>query len=133
MATIEEVHNYYEKLVRDYINALELAQTRDTDYLTDLFCMTLNRLPALYVRYDVDMLYFTSDEKRQEMDDMVIRAVTDSIAWLDEADHKRDEYDKKGEELVVVKKVQRETYEPLGQQTVANLLASEEALAIQDE
>ncbi len=95
MVAIAEVHNYYEKLVTDYMDALELAKTRDKDYLTDLFCLALNQLPALYIRYDVDMLYFTSDEKKQEMEDRVLEAVNSAIAWLDNSEHKRNQYDRK--------------------------------------
>src|SRR5574344_1531523 len=90
MANIGEVYNYYETLVMKYIDALELTRTKDEDYLTDLYCLVLNQLPSFYIRYGVDMLYFTSDEKKQEMDDKVIYAVTSAIRWLDQAEHHRD-------------------------------------------
>ena len=46
MAHIGEVHNYYETLVAHYIDGLELTRTKDQDYLTDLYCLALNQLPA---------------------------------------------------------------------------------------
>ena len=51
--SLSEIHNYYEDLVENYIDALELNQTR------------------------------SSDEKRQEMEEKVIYAVTSAISWLD--------------------------------------------------
>ncbi len=89
MAQIGEIYNYYEILVNDYINALELPTTKDDDYLTDLTCLALNQLPAYYIRFGVDMHYFTSDEKKKEMEDRVIFAVSSAINWLDKKEHQR--------------------------------------------
>ena len=83
MANIGEVHNYYETLVTNYIEALELTRTKDQDYLTDLFCLALNQLPSYYIRYGVDMIYYTTYEKRQEMEDKAIYAVETAIKWLE--------------------------------------------------
>ena len=80
---LEEIHNYYEDLVQQYVRALELERTRSTDYISDLYCLVLNQLPAHYIRFGVDMVYFTSDEKRQEMDEKVSFAVSNAISWLD--------------------------------------------------
>jgi Late competence development protein ComFB. len=84
-----EIHNYYESLVEQYIRALELDRTRDSDYLADLYCLVLNQLPAHYIRHNVDMIYFTSDEKRQEMEEKVIYAVSSAISWLDNEANRR--------------------------------------------
>lgn len=89
MAQIGEIYNYYETLVVEYIDALELAATHDDDYLTDLCCLALNQLPTYYIRYGVDMHYFNSQEKMQEMNERVAFAVTAAINWLDKAEHQR--------------------------------------------
>ena len=81
--SLSEIHNYYEDLVENYIDALELNQTRSSDYLSDLYCLALNQLPVHYIRYGVDMYFYMSDEKRQEMEEKVIYAVTSAISWLD--------------------------------------------------
>ena len=39
--SLSEIHNYYEDLVENYIDALELNQTRSSDYLSDLYCLYL--------------------------------------------------------------------------------------------
>lgn len=44
---IDEVHNYYEDLVSNYIDALELSKNRSEDYIADLYCLALNQLPAI--------------------------------------------------------------------------------------
>ncbi|MGN1357156.1 MAG: late competence development ComFB family protein [Succinivibrionaceae bacterium] len=80
---LSEIHNYYEDLVENYIVALELSTTRSDDYLADLYCLALNQLPVHYIRHGVDMYFYLSDEKRQEMEEKVICAVTSAISWLD--------------------------------------------------
>lgn len=104
---LSEIHNYYEDLVENYIVALELTATRSDDYLADLYCLALNQLPVHYIRHGVDMYFYMSDEKRQEMEEKVIYAVTSAISWLDneqkekralealEAEQKRAEEDAK--------------------------------------
>ena len=84
-----EIHNYYESLVEQYVRALELDRTRDSDYLSDLYCLVLNQLPAHYIRHNVHMIYFTSDEKRQEMEEKVMYAVSSAISWLDNEANRR--------------------------------------------
>ena len=90
---LEEIHNYYEDLVQQYVRALELERTRSPDYISDLYCLVLNQLPAHYIRFGVDMVYFTSDEKRQEMDEKVSFAVSSAISWLDSEKQRPDSRD----------------------------------------
>lgn len=88
---LPDIRNYYEELVQQHIRALELDATRDDDYIADLSCLVLNQLPAHYIRHGVDMAYFTSDIKRQEMEERVIHAMTSTIAWLDAQNEKEKE------------------------------------------
>lgn len=92
---LSEIHNYYEDLVENYIDALELKTTRDEDYLADLYCLALNQLPVHYIRHGVDMYFYMSDEKRQEMEEKVIYAVTAAISWLDNEIKEKEEEKKK--------------------------------------
>ncbi len=87
MAKLTDIHNYYEELVRNYIDALELQ--KDDDYVSDLYCLALNRLPAYYIRYGVDMHFYTSDAKQQEMEDKVVDAVNAAINWLENGNDRR--------------------------------------------
>ena len=79
MVCIEETRNYYEILVMDYLNGLEISLSHDSDFLTDVYCLALNQLPSFYVRYGVDMFHFITDEKRQEMEENVIKAISHAI------------------------------------------------------
>lgn len=65
----EQVHNYYERLVFESV-----AQRADShpnftaDMLADVACVALNRLPARYVRHDVDMMFYLTEPERRAID-----------------------------------------------------------------
>ncbi|MND73190.1 Late competence development protein ComFB [compost metagenome] len=52
-----------------------LNQTLTPYQLADLCCLTLNQLPSHYIRHNVDMIYFTPDAERTEMEQKVIAAL----------------------------------------------------------
>jgi hypothetical protein len=65
----EQVHNYYERLVFE-----EVARRADDypqftpDMLGDVACVSLNRLPARYVRHDVDMMFYLTEHERHAIE-----------------------------------------------------------------
>ena len=65
----EQVHNYYERLVFE-----EVARRADdypqftSDMLGDVACVSLNRLPARYVRHDVDMMFYLTEHERHAIE-----------------------------------------------------------------
>jgi hypothetical protein len=65
----EQVHNYYERLVFE-----EVARRSNeypiftTDMLADVACVALNRLPARYVRHDVDMMFYLTEQERNAIE-----------------------------------------------------------------
>lgn len=65
----EQVHNYYERLVFE-----EVARRSQTfpdfssDMLADVACVALNRLPARYVRHDVDMMFYLTEHERHAIE-----------------------------------------------------------------
>ena len=63
---IDEVHNYYEDLVSNYIDALELSKNRSEDYIADLYCLA---------------------------EDRVVFAVTSAVNWLEKErlEHQEEE------------------------------------------
>nr|WP_082634893.1 late competence development ComFB family protein [Aeromonas schubertii] len=61
-----DIHNFYEHLVLNAIREQGLDSRLTLDQLADLCCLTLNHLPAHYIRHDVDMIYFLTDEQRRE-------------------------------------------------------------------
>ncbi|WP_108649325.1 late competence development ComFB family protein [Dongshaea marina] len=85
-----DIHNFFEHLVVQHIHELELDDSRDDDFLADLCCLTLNQLPPHYIRYDVDMCSYLSDEERLKMDDDVAAAIDKALGFLSEDSHKRE-------------------------------------------
>ncbi len=73
----EQLHNYYEQLVLNYIteNLTGLTETEDHDFLEDVACVALNQLPARYVRHHVDLAFYLPQQERVEMEQSVRRAV----------------------------------------------------------
>jgi hypothetical protein len=87
----EEIHNYYETLVTEYImNTLAKEEGMDQDFLEDVACLALNQLPARYVRHDVDMAFFLTTREREKMQSNIIEAVLDASRQVREIRH-RDE------------------------------------------
>ncbi|RUO28952.1 competence protein ComFB [Aliidiomarina sedimenti] len=80
----DDIHNYYEKLVVEHIDALELDKRHDSSFLADLCCMVLNQLPSRYIRHEVDMEFYLSDQERQDMQNKVERAIEREYGELKE-------------------------------------------------
>ncbi len=78
-----DIHNYYEQLVFEQINEIELRKNKDSDYLADLTCLTLNQLPPRYIRYEVDMAFYLPNSERYQMQMNVTKAVQTSIDFLE--------------------------------------------------
>jgi len=65
----EQVHNYYERLVFEEVARRSQAFTDFTsDMLADVACVALNRLPARYVRHDVDMMFYLTEHERHAIE-----------------------------------------------------------------
>lgn len=66
MSLRDAIDNFYERLVMDAIDATrEEADT--ADFLTDVMCVALNRLPTRYYRHSIDMLFYLADEELKTM------------------------------------------------------------------
>ena len=67
----DQVHNYYERLVFEEV----AARAHHTEYhdftpdmLSDVACLSLNRLPARYVRHDVDLMFYLTEQERHAIE-----------------------------------------------------------------
>ncbi len=87
----DSVHNYYEQMVFDQILRSNDRAATDSEYLADLACVTLNRLPARYVRHDVDMTFFMTPNEMEEMRNRVVNAVNDAVDYVDSRDSQASE------------------------------------------
>ena len=88
------IHNYYEHLVYNYLQDHELAKSHfiDEEFLQDVACYSLSRLPARYIRHEVDMAFFVDDEQRAVMDQQVKDTVDQAIIYIDKNFDKDDRY-----------------------------------------
>lgn len=73
----EQVHNFYERLVIDEMLRRAVKYPQFTgDLLADVACVALNRLPARYVRHDVDMMFYLTEKERHDIDTALQSALT---------------------------------------------------------
>lgn len=74
--SIEQIHNYYERLVLDEVvrRARKLPHAT-ADMVADMACVALNRLPARYVRHDVDLVFYLTEEERHQSDTALLAAL----------------------------------------------------------
>lgn len=88
---IDFIHNYYERLVLEEIfEQSTRVQEGDRDFLADVACVALNRMPPRYIRHDVDMTFFMSPQDIQEISNKVINAVTDAINYVESRERGED-------------------------------------------
>jgi hypothetical protein len=65
----EQVHNYYERLVFEEVaRHSEDHPDFTSDMLGDVACVALNRLPARYVRHDVDLMFYLTEQERRTIE-----------------------------------------------------------------
>lgn len=74
--SIEQIHNYYERLVLDEVvrRARELPYATE-DMVADMACVALNQLPARYVRHDVDLVFYLTEAERHQSDTALLAAL----------------------------------------------------------
>lgn len=88
---IDFIHNYYERLVVEEIFAQSArVQEGDRDFLADVACVALNRMPPRYIRHDVDMTFFMSPQDIEEIRTKVVQAVTDAINYVESRERGED-------------------------------------------
>jgi|SRR6478736_3011196 hypothetical protein len=81
---VDFLHNYYERLVvQEVHDQSERVQQGDRDFLADVACVALNRLPPRYIRHDVDMTFFMSQQDLEEIGHKVTKAVTDALNYVE--------------------------------------------------
>lgn len=88
MSSIEQIHNYYERLVLDEVirRVRGMADVTD-DMVADMACVALNRLPARYVRHDVDLVFYLTENERHQSDQAMEAAITHALALVLERSH----------------------------------------------
>ena len=87
MSLRDAINNFYERLVLDAIDATR-EESDTADYLTDVMCVALNRLPARYYRHSIDMMFYLADEELKEMKRKSLTAVEGAREFVRE--HQRE-------------------------------------------
>ncbi|UZE94907.1 late competence development ComFB family protein [Alkalimarinus alittae] len=82
MSILDSIQNYYEPLVVEALAELTSGKAFDDDLLEDVVCVALNHLPPRYIRHEVDMVYYLSPIEAKEMQDKVVSAVEDALAYV---------------------------------------------------
>lgn len=90
-STMDSVHNYFEALVFEQILRSNNRANTDGEFLADVACVALNRLPPRYVRHDVDMTFFMTPSELDTIADTVVKAVNEAVDYVES----RDTQDKK--------------------------------------
>lgn len=78
----ESIHNYYEQLVIEQIMRASDRALSDSEFLADVACVALNRLPPRYVRHDVDMTFFLTPDELENMSESVAIAVNEAVDYV---------------------------------------------------
>lgn len=81
----EQVHNYYERVVFEAVANMAGTHSDFTpDMLADVACVALNRLPARYLRHDVDMMFYLTESERGAIEDALQAALSFAFNFVGE-------------------------------------------------
>ncbi|QDL54011.1 late competence development ComFB family protein [Rhodoferax aquaticus] len=85
----EQVHNYYERLIFEEVAVQATSHPEFTmDMLADVACVALNRLPARYVRHDVDMMFYLTEGERHVIESSIGDALKFAFDFVQERSNK---------------------------------------------
>ncbi len=95
---VDSIHNYYEHLVLEEIARSSERAHSDMNFLADVACVALNRLPPRYIRHDVDMTFFMSPTELQEIQDKTKKSVKEAIDYVSKREEERQANETQEEE-----------------------------------
>lgn len=78
------IHNYYEHLVIDYLKTELIPQmeNQSQDFVMDVACYALTKLPSRYMRHEIDMAFYMGAEEKAKMVKEVQKAVDDAYEYI---------------------------------------------------
>ena len=90
ISNFEQVHNYYERQVFEEVVARSANYEQFTsDMLADVACVALNRLPARYVRHDVDFMFYLTESERHVIERSLNEVLNYAFSFVAESAAKR--------------------------------------------
>ncbi len=88
--SFEQVHNFYERLVFEAVAGMaESNADFSADMLADVACIVLNRLPVRYIRHDVDLMFYLTEDERHAIELTMDEALSFGFAYVRESALKR--------------------------------------------
>lgn len=74
-ADFESIHNHYERIIFEAVLASSANYKVPRDLLADVACVALNRLPPRYIRHDVDLVFYLTENERAHNEVAIAEAV----------------------------------------------------------
>ncbi len=89
------IHNFYEHLVIDYLQleVIPNLPNQSNDFILDVACYALTKLPSRYMRHEIDMAFYLESEERGKMVDEVKRVVDEAVIYITENFNKNERYE----------------------------------------
>lgn len=88
--SFEQVHNFYERLVFEAVAAMtESNPDFSADMLADVACIVLNRLPVRYIRHDVDLMFYLTEQERHAIEVAMDEALSFGFSYVRQRAQKR--------------------------------------------
>ena len=80
----ETIHNHHERAVLDAViaAAADYEHLNDDEFLADVVCVALNRLPPRYIRHDVDYSFYLTERERAENEAAIREAVSFAFEFV---------------------------------------------------
>lgn len=83
-----DIHNYYENLMVAHLSTTNEYAHFDKEFMADVCCLALTRLPARYIRHEIDMSFYLSSDDRLQMNYEVAKAVKTAIKYLQDRENR---------------------------------------------
>lgn len=72
----ESIHNHYERIIFEAVSAGAATYPQiPRELLADVVCVALNRLPPRYIRHDVDLVFYLTENERANNEVAIAEAV----------------------------------------------------------
>lgn len=83
-----DIHNYYERLMVEHLVSTKEYADFNKEFMADVCCLALTRLPARYIRHEIDMSFYLSSDDRLQMNYEVRQAIKAAIDYLKNNDNR---------------------------------------------
>ena len=79
----ESIHNHHERAVFEAVAAAAARfPALQGDVLADVACVALNRLPARYIRHEVDLAFYLTEGERANNEQAITDAVKQAFEFV---------------------------------------------------